>query len=576
MSIAKAAQATLTVSTVSATFGSVLSLSTSGGSGNGAVSFVVVSGSCSVSGSSLTPGDAGSVCVVRATKATDTNYLERSSVDTTVSIAKAAQATLTVSTTTATYGQGLVLGVSGGSGSGAVSYSVVSGTCSIVGALLTPGNAGSACVIRATKATDTNYLERSSTHTTVTVNKAAQSGLGITSPLSFTTGSSLTLAASGGQSGGSLSWSLNSGLCNLSGNTLTANRGGISCVVEVTRAGDSNYLSASSTETIAVDKIVQVLTFQSSPPSQSIVGGTYTVQVTSDASLAPTVAIANSSASVCSISAGVVTFNTVGTCLISATQSGTDVYAPAAASQAVTVGVVPTSTTTLAPQAGPNSAPASSSTTIPQSAVPAPVSTPSTTSTTTTTTTVPADPGSPVMSANGQPPALEAGEATAMVRGKRVKVSTVVERGQLVMTLPGNVRLTIGSLTAAADGAQIGSDGVLRMFGDSSVDVLVTGFVPETTYTVFMFSEPVELGRGETDSKGTVAQLVTVPSDTETGEHTLQINGVGEGNEVVSVSMGFEVVEREDNTRLAVGVILLAVALALLGGRPIFRRRRRV
>ncbi len=575
LTIARIAQSALTISTTTGTYGSTLSLATSGGSGTGAVTYSVSSGSCTVNGSVLTLGEAGSSCSVTATKAADDNYTQASSAATSISTAKAAQSVLSISTTTATYGQDLVLGMTGGSGTGAVSYQVVSGTCSIVGALLTPGNAGSSCVIKVTKATDTNYLERSSSNTTITINKASQTGLSVTSALSFTTGSTLTLTATGGQSSGSLSWSLSSGQCSLNGTSLTATRGGISCDVEVTRAGDTNYLSRSVTVTISVDKIVQVLTFQSTPPSSPVVGGTYTVQVTSDASLAPTVSIASNSASVCSISAGVVTFNTAGTCVISATQSGNDTYAAAAASQSITVSVVPTTSTTVAPVSGSGGNGSSPSTTIPQSAVPAPVSTSSTTTTTTTTTTIPADPGSPNLDANGEAPSLDAGEATAVVRGKRVKVLTKAANGVLTMTLPGNVIFTIGTTNSASGGAQVGADGVLKMYGNSSLDVGVSGFVPKTTYTVYMFSDPVELGRGEASSKGTVNDTVIIPKDAEAGEHTLQVNGVGPGDEVISVSMGFEIVERESNTRIAVLVITLAVALALLGGRPIFRRRRR-
>ena len=170
---------------------------------------------------------------------------------------------------------------------------------------------------------------------------------------------------------------------------------------------------------------------------------------------------------------------------------------------------------------------------------------------------------------------MDAGEATAVVRGKRVKVLTKTADGMLTMTLPGNVILTIGTTNSASGGAQVGADGVLKMYSNSNLDVGVTGFVPKTTYTVYMFSNPVELGRGEASSKGAVSETVIIPKDAEAGDHTLQVNGVGPGDEVVSMSMGFEIVERESNTRIAVLVITLAVALALLGGRPIFRRRRR-
>jgi len=524
-------------------------------------------------GNQLTVGDAGSTCVVTGTKAADDNYTAVSSVGTTISIAKATQASLSLIDTTATYGQNMTLGASGGSGTGAVTYSVVSGTCSISGATLTPGNAGSSCVVKATKATDTNYLERSSSNTTITINKASQSGLNITSPITFITGSNLALYATGGQSSGSLLWSLTSGTCVLASTTLTSTRGGISCVVEVTRGGDNNYNSSSVSETITVSKIVQVLTFRSTPPASPVVGGTYTLQVDSDASLAPSVVIANSSASVCSISAGVVTFQSVGTCLISATQSGNDTVASAAASQSISVGVVVT--TTVPNSLAPGSGSAESTSTIPQRDVAAAASTSSTTSTTTTTTTVPADPGRPNLGEDGKAPELSAGEATAIVRGKKVKIQTTNENGQLTMTLPGNVVMRIGTTSSASGNAQIGSDGVLRMYGNSNVNIGVSGLVPQTTFTMFMFSEPLELGRGETSKSGNIERVVTIPKDVETGEHTFQVNAVGKGNEVVSVSMGFEIVERESNTRIAVIVILLAIALALLGGRPVFKRRRR-
>jgi hypothetical protein len=296
--------------------------------------------------------------------------------------------------------------------------------------------------------------------------------------------------------------------------------------------------------------------------------------VDSDASLAPTVSIANQSSSVCSISAGVISFSSTGTCLVSASQSGNDVYAPAAASQSITVGVTPVATTVPPTQDGQGTTTNSSTTTttIPQSAVPAPVSTTSTT-TTTTTTTIPADPGSPYL-VDGETVSLEVGETTAIVRGQEVEVIASSENGQLTLTLPGNVILKIGTTNSASGEAQVGPDGKLRMYGDTKVSVAVAGFVPGSTYTVFMFSEPLELGRGEANGDGSVSDTLLVPGDVEAGNHTLQVNGVGPGDEVVSVSMGFEVIERESNTRMTVLVIMLAIALALLGGRPIFKRRR--
>jgi trimeric autotransporter adhesin len=78
---------TLTINSLSATYGSTLSLTTNGGSGSGANSFVVDSGPCQVSGSVLTPTGAGT-CMVTATKSARDNYLAASSVSTAISIGR--------------------------------------------------------------------------------------------------------------------------------------------------------------------------------------------------------------------------------------------------------------------------------------------------------------------------------------------------------------------------------------------------------------------------------------------------------------------------------------------------------
>jgi hypothetical protein len=161
-----------------------------------------------------------------------------------------------------------------------------------------------------------------------------------------------------------------------------------------------------------------------------------------------------------------------------------------------------------------------------------------------------------------------------MVRGKRVKVDVSQKNGQLVFTLANNVTLTVGPRPGTTSAAAVNSDGVLVAYARDEFEVNVEGFQQGTTYTTTMFSDPIELGRGEVPSSGRVTDLVTVPDKAETGEHTLVVEGVGLNAEVVAVSVGFKVVERSSNTVAAVAAIILAIGLALLSGRPILRRRK--
>lgn len=82
-----ATQPTLVVSSASGTYGSTTTLTTSGGSGNGPVSYDVVSGNCSVAGDVLSSTSAGN-CVVTATKASDATYGAITSAQSTVVIGK--------------------------------------------------------------------------------------------------------------------------------------------------------------------------------------------------------------------------------------------------------------------------------------------------------------------------------------------------------------------------------------------------------------------------------------------------------------------------------------------------------
>jgi hypothetical protein len=104
LTIDKAGQASITITTTTVAFGQTLSLLTSGGSGTGSLSFTP-SGDCTISGSTLTPTQVGS-CTVTATKASDDNYLAETSSVTTITITTGS-ATATISFTSATFTFGI-------------------------------------------------------------------------------------------------------------------------------------------------------------------------------------------------------------------------------------------------------------------------------------------------------------------------------------------------------------------------------------------------------------------------------------------------------------------------------------
>jgi uncharacterized repeat protein (TIGR02543 family) len=320
-----------------------LSLGVTGGSGTGSVTYSRSGNStCTISGSTLTPGQGGSVCVITATKAADADFDAASTVQQTITITKINQSSFSwnLSSTSVAYLGNLTLATTGGSGTGTVVYSASgASTCSIVGTTLIPSDAGSTCEITATKVSDTNYNSADSATQTITVTKISQATLSFSNSNALVYGQTMDLLATGGSGGGSITYAVsNAGTtgCSLSANRLSVTGAG-TCAVTAIRASSTNY-NASSTASlsITVSKASQTVSFSSTVPAEPIAGDTYTVTATSSSGLTPTITIASGP---CTISSGVVTLTSAGNCVISADSSSTNQYlAATTATQTVAIG----------------------------------------------------------------------------------------------------------------------------------------------------------------------------------------------------------------------------------------------
>jgi flagellar motor protein MotB len=257
-----ATQASFSLTSTTATYGANLTLTTSGGSGTGSVTFTKVSGDCSVAGTTLTPTAAGS-CVVTASKAADTQYA--STTDTqTVTINRANQSIpLTLASTTVIYGQTLTLSGSGGQGTGSITFAVSAGTCSLNGAILTPGDASSLCEVEVTRAQSANYNALTSSPISITIQRATPTVGSLVlstktygdAPFTFTAPSadynSATVAGSWSYA------SAHTAVVSVNGSTATITGGGTSVITATFTPTDAvNFTTASTNATLTVDKAI--------------------------------------------------------------------------------------------------------------------------------------------------------------------------------------------------------------------------------------------------------------------------------------------------------------------------------
>jgi hypothetical protein len=328
--------------------GSSITVSLTGGSGSGAVSFATSSANCSVDASTgvvtyTVVGD----CVVTGTKAGDIDYAEISD-SVTITVTKANQGSIvaTASSTTTTYNSGdsITASYTGGSGTGAISYSTTSSACSVnssTGAvtLLLAGN----CIVTVTKATDANYTEASS-NVTITIAKANQ-GMVVASPSRTTgvyaDGVSTSVSPSGGSGSGSYSYSSTSAsVCSVNASTgavtiLTAG----TCSITVTKAADANYNVATGSTSIVISKANQAAVTATKSANTTYGSATQITVTSSGGSGTGTFSYASTTTGICTInsSSGVIAIVTAGDCVLTATRAADTNYNSASGSVTITI-----------------------------------------------------------------------------------------------------------------------------------------------------------------------------------------------------------------------------------------------
>ena len=338
-------QATLIITnaTRTATVGTSVTLTSSGGSGTGDLSFAVttVTGSgCSISGSTVT-ASAAATCSVVATKAASGTYAAISSPALrfwfiTASAALLPQTPLRISNTTRSGAttDTITLTTTGGSGTGAITYAYAGTGCSITSAVLSVSQA-TVCSVVATKAADSTYASVSSTallfkFSTVST-LLTQDPLRISNTTrSALTSETITLTTSGGSGTGTVSYSYSGTGCSLSTSTTLAASQATICTVTATKAADSTYASATSPSlyfrfTVGTTMLTQLPLTVSNTSRSATVGSTITL--TSTGGLGTGVVTFAVAGTYCSITSGVLSASQAATCLVTATKPSDGTYA---------------------------------------------------------------------------------------------------------------------------------------------------------------------------------------------------------------------------------------------------------
>ena len=587
VTFAKDSQSSLSIRDLSGDLDTGISLATTGGTGTGAVSYSVTSGTanCSISSGVASARYAGS-CSLTATKAADANYLQKQ-VTGTLTFIKATQASLVVTSVSGTYGTPITLTTSGGSGAGTVLFALSdagTASCSVSGSLLSFTAVGT-CRVTATRDADSVFDSRSSASTTITIDRADQPALS-TATTSGDLVTGIIVSVTGGAGTGALSTSVTTGTanCTLAGGVVAARANG-TCVLTISKLGDTNYNAASATVTLTFAKAVAARGTLGSPTTGTA-GTGITLSFTGGSGTgAVTYSLVSPGTAGCSITNGVLNATTGGKCSVVITKQGDETYAD----QTTTVEF----TFTAPPSASQGQSEVAAVTT--------------TTSTTTTTTTVvarvvgkkskvtPSTPEAKVESTSttttspkssmpikqlvaptlvNTPSAVGA----ATIGGKTVKATTTRVNNQLVFN-SGGFTVTLAGVKADGTIIPLSSDGLLEVQRGDTFRLDATGFAPGSNVDIWMFSKSMLMANITVGADGLVKSSFKVPKSMSNGLHHLVMVGIDKAKAEAKFEMGLNVgapVKQWWASRVLIVIpIAVAVFIGLWLPTTVRRRKRR-
>lgn len=181
----------------------------------------------------------------------------------------------------------------------------------------------------------------------------------------------------------------------------------------------------------------------------------------------------------------------------------------------------------------------------------------------------------------GSVPGLSPGQSMATNGGQPEMVNVTAVPDQKRVTIEGEGwSMAIESEGVASSG---GSDAAVAFVQGQEAAVSGDGFMPGTRADVWLFSSPTLLGSVEVDANGAFNAVVTVDGEAvDVGQHTLQVQGVGEDGYIRAANLGVTVSAEAPNQMNGppvafgwwwlVALVVVAVSLLLF---LVYRRRRR-
>jgi hypothetical protein len=175
------------------------------------------------------------------------------------------------------------------------------------------------------------------------------------------------------------------------------------------------------------------------------------------------------------------------------------------------------------------------------------------------------------------PPTISNNSAGVVVDGIESS-ATITRSNNTLNVVGGGVTANISGVSLSGERISLDNDGNLRLSDGDQIVIEATGYISGEDIGVWLFSTPTQLGSLTAVATGKIAGRFALPTDIESGDHRLVLEGDNSDDVPVILGLGIAVGETESSSTMARLLITIPVAMAIIFGLVIpttLRRRRR-
>ena len=157
-------------------------------------------------------------------------------------------------------------------------------------------------------------------------------------------------------------------------------------------------------------------------------------------------------------------------------------------------------------------------------------------------------------------------EVRASVGGVEVKSETTVTEGAVAVSV-GEITAEIASAETTGDASNTRAEQGLVLSSGESADISIDGLQPNSEVEVVIYSTPRNLGSLKVNESGELIASIVIPSDMESGPHTLVLSGFNKFGEQVELKFGLVVYSPDAYIPVwvwsLVGLLVISLAVSL-------------